>query len=73
MTSVRLIKRYCKGCGLCVAFCKQGALKMSDEVGPQGFQIAQVVDPERCTGCAQCALMCPEAGVEIVEEQECPA
>ena len=73
MTTVRLIRRFCKGCGLCVAFCKQEVLRMSDEVDPKGFHVVEIVDPERCTGCARCALMCPEAAVEIVEVEECPA
>ena len=71
MKSVRVIKRYCKGCGLCVAFCRRGALKMSDDVGASGFQEVEIADPDRCTGCAQCALMCPEAAVEIVITEEC--
>ena len=73
MTSVRVIRRYCKGCGLCVAFCEQGVLSMSDKVGPKGFKNVEVTYPGECTGCGRCALMCPDAAIEIVSGQGCPA
>ena len=70
MNSVRILKHYCKGCGLCVSVCRTDALRMSDDVTPAGFHVAEVVDVAGCTGCANCAVICPDAAVEIVIEEK---
>lgn len=55
----------CKGCGLCVATCKQGALRTSDRLNARGYTPAEVVRPERCTGCNLCAEMCPDMAISV--------
>ena len=64
---IRILARYCKGCGLCVEVCDQGKIAIDPHPNENGIQPA-VVSPEvRCTGCARCALVCPDAAVEIRE------
>lgn len=59
-------RELCKGCALCVAFCKPGALRMSAGFNSKGLHFAELAAPEACTGCKNCALICPDAAVEIM-------
>jgi 2-oxoglutarate ferredoxin oxidoreductase subunit delta len=56
---------YCKGCGLCIPVCRQGLLELSDEIGASGYHSIQIKNAGRCTGCCYCALVCPEAAIEV--------
>ncbi|RKY57599.1 MAG: 2-oxoacid:acceptor oxidoreductase [Candidatus Latescibacterota bacterium] len=68
---LRIDERLCKGCGLCVAFCPVGILELSEEVGDFGYPHARVTDISRCTGCFNCATMCPDVAISIeVYEEE---
>ena len=55
----------CKACGLCLAFCRRGLIRFSDETNRQGFHPAAFAESEECTGCANCALMCPEVAIKV--------
>ncbi len=55
---------WCKGCGVCVAFCPKQVL----EIEHGKIKIAR---PEDCIKCGQCELRCPDYAIyldEIVEE-----
>jgi len=62
---VTILTRFCKGCGLCVEFCEQGKLYIEKKPNRRGVQTAAVRPDVDCTGCLQCATMCPDAAVEI--------
>ena len=55
----------CKGCELCVAFCKPGALRMSESLNAAGLRFAETAAGRACIGCRQCVIMCPEAAIEL--------
>ena len=67
---VRILARYCKSCGLCVASCAKQGLQISEQLNEQGFQVVEHKEGTECTGCGNCALMCPDAAIEIVELDE---
>lgn len=51
---------WCKGCGLCVDYCKTGAIEMDRD-------IVKVVSTEKCTRCLQCEHICPDFAIEILD------
>jgi 2-oxoglutarate ferredoxin oxidoreductase subunit delta len=67
MPRIRISLAHCKGCGLCVEFCPRGALVMGTDLGPRGVNAAEVADESKCAGCLNCAVVCPDAAIEIVE------
>lgn len=58
----------CKGCGLCVLFCPQGHLRMSEEFNAQGNPYAEIVDPAACNACGICFKMCPDVAIDISDD-----
>ena len=68
MAKARVLKEYCKGCQLCVEFCHKNVLKLSDKLDDRGIRVAMLADADSCSGCGNCALMCPDAAIEITED-----
>ena len=65
MPRVRVLEQYCKGCGLCVEVCPQKVLRLAGEVNRLGVHVAQVRPDADCNGCTNCAVMCPDAAIEV--------
>jgi 2-oxoglutarate ferredoxin oxidoreductase subunit delta len=62
---ITVLTEYCKGCGLCVEFCAQGKLYIDPTPDRRGVQTAAVRADVDCTGCLQCATICPDAAIEV--------
>lgn len=62
---VTILRAYCKGCGLCVEVCEQRKIAIDPQPNEKGIQPAVVLAEVHCTGCLKCALMCPDAAIEI--------
>jgi 2-oxoglutarate ferredoxin oxidoreductase subunit delta len=62
---VTVLTQFCKGCGLCVEFCEQGVLQMHTKPNRRGILTAVVRREADCTGCLQCATICPDAALEV--------
>jgi 2-oxoglutarate ferredoxin oxidoreductase subunit delta len=56
---VVVYNRWCKGCGICIAFCPTKVLEMGDEGK------AVVARPESCTRCQICELHCPDFAITV--------
>jgi len=54
---------WCKGCGLCAAFCPTGVLALD----PDGRPV--IVEPTKCTACHWCDTHCPDFAI-IVKRTE---
>ncbi|MEW6548553.1 MAG: 4Fe-4S dicluster domain-containing protein [Spirochaetota bacterium] len=51
-------EKYCKGCGICVAFCPRQLLVLKNgKVFPER--------PEICIGCRMCEYRCPDFAIEV--------
>ncbi len=66
--TVRIDPERCKACGLCLEYCPQGALRISESYNRAGLHPLEVADTSACAGCGFCARVCPDAAIEIVEE-----
>ncbi len=54
----------CKGCELCSHECKEGALSLGDSINIKGYRYI-IANNELCTGCVNCALVCPDAVITV--------
>lgn len=55
---LRIMERFCKGCGACLPACASGALTLADDKAR--------VEGERCILCGYCAAACPEFIIRVV-------
>lgn len=54
---------WCKGCGICVAFCPKQTLKLVK-------QKITVADPDSCIACGMCEMRCPDYAIWLEKEAE---
>lgn len=54
---------WCKGCGICVAFCPKGALELVDEK-------VHLKTNGGCVLCGQCESHCPDYAIYLEKEGE---
>lgn len=52
---------WCKGCGICVAFCPKQVLELNRQDKPE------VVRLEDCIACMMCELRCPDLAIEVIK------
>ena len=57
---VEVAAECCKGCGLCVAECPTGSLRLGSGWNRLGYPAVEFVPGTGCTGCAVCFYACPE-------------
>jgi len=62
--AVSVTPKYCKGCGICVAFCPRKMLALDN-----GGQV-YAKDPEKCIACRQCELRCPDLAIKVTAGKE---
>jgi 2-oxoglutarate ferredoxin oxidoreductase subunit delta len=61
-------RELCKECGLCMHFCPKKVIVQSGKFNAAGYQSAEFKDNGECTGCAICAIVCPEVAIEVYRE-----
>jgi 2-oxoglutarate ferredoxin oxidoreductase subunit delta len=57
----------CKGCELCIEACPQDSIQLSPGINKQGYHYAVLVQ-DNCTGCTNCALVCPDAVITVYRQ-----
>jgi 2-oxoglutarate ferredoxin oxidoreductase subunit delta len=55
---VTVEKEWCKGCGICVAFCPKSVLAIENGK-------VEIVNIEACIQCGQCELRCPDYAIYL--------
>ena len=65
MPRIEIKAAFCKGCLYCSDVCPKNVIGTTDAVNEKGFQYAVPLHPENCVGCAMCAIMCPDAAIEV--------
>jgi 2-oxoglutarate ferredoxin oxidoreductase subunit delta len=66
MAKVEIDEFFCKGCGLCVSVCPVHILELDTHIiTAKGYHPAHCIDMGKCTGCASCALMCPDVAIRV--------
>lgn len=51
---------WCKGCGICVAFCPVDTLELAGEK-------VRLKEPGKCILCGQCEMRCPDYAIYVKE------
>jgi 2-oxoglutarate ferredoxin oxidoreductase subunit delta len=59
---IDIYKAWCKGCGICTAFCPTGALAR-DEAG-----YPYVKEPDKCVNCGWCEMHCPDFAITVEQK-----
>lgn len=54
---VKMNQNWCKGCGICVAFCPKKVLGLDEH------DKIVMLDEENCIKCGQCELRCPDLAI----------
>ncbi len=64
MTKELVINRaWCKGCGICEAFCPKKVLAVRHDK-------VEIINAEACVKCAQCEWRCPDYAIFVREAAE---
>ena len=61
---IEVNRDFCKGCGICVAFCPKQVLELDDH------EKAVVKRLEKCNACTLCELRCPDIAIEVRSEEQ---
>ncbi len=61
----------CKGCYLCISVCPVKGLGVSNKINQKGYypvEFQEGDEDKKCTGCANCATICPDIAIEVYRE-----
>lgn len=61
---LKLKREWCKGCGICVAFCPTQVLMIDTD-----YKVT-IHKPEACIKCGQCELRCPDYAIFLEEHND---
>jgi 2-oxoglutarate ferredoxin oxidoreductase subunit delta len=56
---VIIYSKWCKECGICIAFCPREVLAWADDGS------VLVANPQECTACRWCELHCPDFAITV--------
>lgn len=63
MSNFEINKKWCKGCGICVALCPKKVL------GIKGEKV-EVVNEDACIKCRLCEYRCPDFAIFVKEAKQ---
>jgi 2-oxoglutarate ferredoxin oxidoreductase subunit delta len=62
-------REVCKGCGYCIRACPKDCITMDDKFNCSGYYPAIFSNPAQCTGCAVCAVSCPDVAIDVWRDE----
>jgi len=62
-SQLKIRKDSCKGCGLCISFCPEKALRLSKDYNLKGSHYVEWIGD--CKFCGMCYVVCPDYVIEI--------
>ena len=66
MARIIVREEVCKGCEMCVNACPKKIIRLSkDRINAKGYHPAELIDEEKCIGCASCATMGPDVAITV--------
>ena len=70
MFRIKINRDFCKSCGLCIEYCARKLLVIDPVLNRRGVTPVKFdkADEKDCSGCGNCAAMCPDAAIEIEED-----
>jgi len=63
VVEIDVFKAWCKGCGICVAFCPKEVLAQDED----GYAYPKNLGA--CIACMQCELRCPDFAITVITEE----
>ena len=72
MHRVQVYQELCKGvelCGICMGLCPASVFEPSETLTPRGARPPLPRWIERCTGCENCMIYCPDMAIVMVREK----
>lgn len=71
MGYIKIDKKRCKACYLCIDVCPKNLIEIGTEANSFGQFPVEFEDPEnKCAGCALCAIRCPHLAIIQVVKSE---
>ncbi|MBO4311597.1 MAG: ferredoxin family protein [Desulfovibrionaceae bacterium] len=72
MSRIEILEERCKGCLLCTEACPKQLIRRSEHFNRHGYLVAEFSDESgsSCTGCASCAVMCPDVAIRVYRTQK---
>ena len=65
MKKIIVDEAYCKGCHLCISQCRKAVLAVSCTRNTKGYMVPEARDPENCSGCLLCEMICPDMAITV--------
>ncbi len=62
LVSLEINPEWCKGCGICVAFCPKNVWELDRK------EKAVPARPQDCICCKMCELRCPDLAIEVITD-----
>ena len=59
----------CKGCSVCIENCPTKSIELSKKVNNKGYNYAEMAQPDNCTGCASCSIICPDSCITVYRQK----